>query len=62
MKFYKQMVRNMVSEWIPKYMDYRSLKHQIKVIKQNAIALADAFSQIQGNKLELILASKELKT
>jgi SPX domain protein involved in polyphosphate accumulation len=54
MKFYKQLLRNMVSEWSTQYVDYKALKEQIKRTKQKALQLADAFYSIRGKRTRMI--------
>eukprot|EP01117_Protostelium_nocturnum_P007705 TRINITY_DN2766_c0_g1_i2.p1 TRINITY_DN2766_c0_g1~~TRINITY_DN2766_c0_g1_i2.p1 ORF type:complete len:824 (-),score=249.76 TRINITY_DN2766_c0_g1_i2:620-3091(-) len=47
MKFYKDaFLRGMVSEWSDKYVDYKGLKNQIILIKNKALTLAEAYSNI----------------
>jgi SPX domain protein involved in polyphosphate accumulation len=48
MKFARKFAMEMVPEWKAKYMNYKDLKKQIKTVKDHAVALAKAYSEIAG--------------
>lgn len=54
MKFESQFFFNVIPEWKDKYVDYKGLVKQIRSIKQAALTLADAYSNIKGKQFKAI--------
>eukprot|EP01119_Soliformovum_irregulare_P018766 TRINITY_DN5813_c0_g1_i1.p1 TRINITY_DN5813_c0_g1~~TRINITY_DN5813_c0_g1_i1.p1 ORF type:complete len:451 (+),score=109.52 TRINITY_DN5813_c0_g1_i1:63-1415(+) len=64
MKFHKQLLQNMVSEWTSKYVDYKGLKGQIKSMTKKALLLAESYrniNEISENNLEAVIDLHKLK-
>lgn len=48
MKFNQRLGEEMVPEWKAKYVEYKELKKLIKSIRNEAIALAKAYTEIKS--------------
>lgn len=49
MKFERQFFFNVIPEWRSKYVDYKDLVTQIRLIQKAALSLASAYNNIKGN-------------